>query len=66
MAKVADSADRDQPEIMEWIDEELCRERSHLESLPGEARRTVGAGMSLGAKEVLERLQRYMRGDDKA
>jgi hypothetical protein len=66
MEDLASPAGRIQPELDEtrlWVDEELAKELAHKRSIPGYSRNTVGAGMNLGAIEVLERLQRFLRGD---
>lgn len=64
MEDVAPKLHRSESEVREWIRNELQVERSCLEATT--AKNTVGAGMSMGAREVLQRLEGFLDGDEEA
>jgi hypothetical protein len=54
-------------DLRDWISDELHRERNgYKDSVAVGAQNSVGAGMFSGAIEVLERLERFLDGDEEA
>lgn len=67
MAKVASTTRRREFEIKDWIEDELHRERNGWnDAIAAGAKNSVGAGAYSGAVEILERLKRFLDGDEEA
>lgn len=62
MAKVASRAYRRQPEIEDWIEDELRRERNaKRDSQASGNGNSFGCGAASGSVETLERLNAFLR-----
>lgn len=54
-------------ELRDWIADELKRERNGMRDAQASgARNSFGCGASSGAVETLERLERFLDGDEEA
>jgi hypothetical protein len=67
MEKVAGPTHRREFEVRDWIEDELRRERNGWnDAIASGAKNSVGAGAHSGAVETLERLKRFLDGDEEA
>lgn len=67
MEDLAATTHRREFEIRDWINDELLRERNGRDNaIVAGARNSFGCGASSGAVEILERLQRFLNGDEEA
>ena len=53
---------RSSEEVLKWVDDELLKERKHLRTIHNV--NSVGAGMSMGAIDALERFRAWLIAED--